>query len=130
MDYQALRTEIDKPAYAGLGDSAIAAALNAPGVNVDREVIPTRLIVESIDAAELAALTAIQLQRLTLIVNAGSISTKSANVRAILGALFGPGTATRAALQSLQVKTGSRAEQLFGDGAVIDHLDIAQARKL
>src|ERR1043166_9635561 len=77
------------PLVAAGRDAELVDALNQvrPGgaFQVDRERVPTWAIFGSIDAAEFLALTSIQLQQLTTILNAGEGDLSNATIRDILG---------------------------------------------
>lgn len=135
MDYAALKTEIQTDplglgyaAYVASGnDSAIAEALNLVRgtISIDRKIVDSHEVIDATAATEWAALTAGEKQRYQTIVGAGRVNLKNANVRAAFQAMFGAGTATRAALIAMLTQTGSRAEQLgFG---TVNYLDVAHA---
>lgn len=120
---------------AGLGltamsDEAAAWALNAPGRPVARITMTGAEILEALNPTELRALTAAQLNFVLLVTGAGGAVAIGPNsvARAILMALFGAGTASRAKLAAASVQTGSRAEEL-GLGLVTPS-DVADARRL
>ena|ERR1051325_9099247 len=127
------------PLVAAGRDAALVDALNQvrPGgaFQVDRERVPTYAIFASVDAAEFLALTSIQLQQLTTILNAGQVDLSNANIRNILvccGAGAGTGifanpSATRTNLIALAKRQGSRAEVLWGSGTVVTGRDISLA---
>jgi hypothetical protein len=131
IDYILLKNEIlnDTLAlgYSGKSDSEIANILNSytTGRLINRDIIDTWEIFEATVPAEWSALTAAEKQRYQTIISAGQVSVKGANVRASLGTMFITGTTTRTNLIALQQKTGSRAEELFGQS--VSHLDVAFA---
>lgn len=136
MDLSALHTEITTdPTGLGYatanGDNAVAALFNAPraGISVSKGIVQGYEVINALDAMEVAALTAIQLQRLGLLTGAsGGVDTGSANTRTLLGVLFTTGSISRANLIALATRQGSRAEQLFGPGTFVDDVLVARAR--
>lgn len=116
MNYQVLNSEITSdPAglgYAGKNDAQIAALLNAINQTSQRDIIPAYEILEAMDATEFAALSAAQKTIYQIFISAGSVNIKGANTRAAFGAMFGAGTATRAAILALRDVQRSRADAL------------------
>lgn len=109
---------------------AVADALNEvrAGIAVRRGVVQGYEILNAIVVADLTALTQIQLARLTLLCSAsGGVDTAGDGTRALLAAMFGPSTTSRANLIALADRAGSRAEALFGVGTRVTHLDVARA---
>jgi hypothetical protein len=133
IDYVALKAELQKPAYAALvasgSDNQLADLLNAVSAayQIDREVIPAHEVIDATVPAEWAALSAAEKERYAVLTGAGQVNVKSANVRAAFLAMFGAGTATRTALAALQKRDASLAENLFGAGTHITHIDVAIA---
>ncbi len=119
--------------YAGKEPIEIARLLNEVRtditVTIDAEILAWKFL-DAIDPDELDALTAEQMEKLKMLLSLGTINLKSANIRAILSRLFPTDSKTAAALRSLIQRNGSRAEQLFGYGTVISHLDVARALRL
>ncbi len=134
MDYAALKAEITTDptglGYAGKADAACADLINLvrATIQIDRTSIPAAEVIEATVPSEWAALTTQEKDRYALLIGAGSINPKGPNTRAVFQAMFGPPTTTRGNLIALQSRDGSRAEQLFGIGMVVNHLDIAAAR--
>lgn len=134
INYATLRTELlTDPAglgYAGKSDYACAGLLNTVrgSIAVARDTIPTWMVLDAVAQADLAALTANQLQTLHIVISAGEVSIASANIRAIMSALFPAGSVTRANLVAIVNRTGTRAEQLFGVGTAVTDGDVARAR--
>jgi len=133
---QALKTEITSDplalGYAGKTDPETADLLNTvpatavTGRMAERGVVDTWEILEATDSAEWTLLTSVERTRYQTIVGVGRVNLKGANVRAQLAAMFGAGTATRAALLALQNRPASRAEFLFA--ANVFAWDVARAR--
>jgi len=101
MDYPALQAELTADplarGYAAMTDAQAVTSLTTANRSVARAVIPAREVIEATVPAEWAALTAQEKQRYALLTGAGEISVKGANTRASFLAMFGAGTATRAA---------------------------------
>lgn len=118
MSLDKLRTELTSDplgiGYAGMTDAQVVASLlavNRPGA--EREVIPSYEILEATVPAEWATLTAQEKQRYQTLISAGQVNLRGANTRAMLGAMFGAGTTTRANMLALQTgPVKSRAEEL------------------
>ena len=119
------------PLLAAGQDGTLADALNLvrDGIDINRGVIPAYEIVNATTPAEWAALRAAEKQRYQTLTGAGQVDSANANVRAAFQAMFAASTATRTALVVLLTRKGSRAEQLFGAGAMVDHMAIAEARR-
>lgn len=137
IEYAVLRNELltdptalgyAAPRIAG-NDSTLADLLNAvsPTRLIDRGFIPASEVFEAIVSTEWAAASAQEKQRVQLILGMGEINLKGPNTRAALGAAFGVGTTTRANLQTLQSRPGSRSEFLFGEGVGVSTSDIVRA---
>jgi hypothetical protein len=133
LSVSALTDELKNPKYVTLidagSDQGIADMLNAtdPTILVPRGRVETWEIIASTVRAEWEALTADAKQLYLTIVSAGVVDTTDPQIRAILGGLFPAGTTTRANLLARLTRPGSRAEQLFGAGAVISAMDVARA---
>jgi hypothetical protein len=110
-------------------DGNLATLLNAPkaDVSVFRGVIDGREVVSATTPAEFLSLTSAQ-QTLYLAITgaSGGVDTSNALVRSAFAAMFAAG-ATRTALLAIASREGSRAEELFGTGTTISHLDVARA---
>lgn len=132
MDYVKLKSEITTdPAalgYAGKTDQQIADLLNslATGRTIARSVIPAHEIIEATVPGEWALLLATEKQRYQTIVAAGQVNLKGPNTRAMLGAMFGAGTQTRANLIALQSVAVSRAQE--SDLGRVEPGHVAKAR--
>jgi hypothetical protein len=130
----ALAAELaDDPLGLGLvamSDAQAADALNLPRatIAVDRDIAEAYELLDATAPADWASLTAAEKQRYQTITGAGRVNLRNPNVRASFLAMFPPASATRTALAALQTRQGSRAEQLFGVGVGVDHLDVARAR--
>lgn len=124
---QTLRTEIDLPAYSGMDDERVARALNATGVQVDRDSLTGGDIASCVKLSELGALTAGQQTYVIALFACGSI-TVSETFRQQMAGLFGQGTDTRANLLALFKRDGSRAQQL--GLPTVTPSDVADSRRL
>lgn len=141
IDYAALKTELQNdPAalgYAALitagNDQGLADALNLVrnGVpyQINREPIATALFITKMDSAEFAALTQPQLLRLNTMLIGGAVDINDANTQTSLLGIFPANGASKAAVQALLKRQGSRAEVLFGRGVVVTATDVEYARK-
>jgi Concanavalin A-like lectin/glucanases superfamily len=133
-DYLALKAELALPAYAGKTDVEAAAILNGPGTAITRQrgVVSGEQVVASMNPTEFAALSAIQLQRMQLVLTPGQVDLKNDNIRAIFNDLFTNNASpiTRAALTTLRTESvpRSRAEEIFGVPVTAN--DVAFARSL
>ena len=102
MDYHALKVELALPAYAGATDTEAAALLMAVNQEVARTSISAVELWERTTLAEYAALTQAQRDAYGVLIAMGTIDVSAGtNSRASLSAMFGAGTATRAALVAL-----------------------------
>lgn len=129
MLYKLAREIADDPTGLGLAaksDAAIAAALNAATVVVDRDTATAAEVFECIVPAEWAAATAQEKTRVQLVLGMGTVNLRGANTRAALAAAFGPTTTTRANILALLTMWTSRAAVL-GLGEVLP-VHVAQAR--
>lgn len=138
ISYTSLKAEIlaDPVAlgYATLWSSGqdfkLAELMNTVQSNltVHSGLIQSYLLVNAVLPSDWTGTTPIERSRFQSMVAAGQVDTANANVRTALTALFPLGTSSRSALLSLTTRTGSRAEQLFGQPVTSN--DIAQARKV
>lgn len=127
MDYAILTAELTNDplgrGYAGMTDVQVLASLLTKDRPTEREIVPSHEVIEATVPSDWASLTATERQRYQTLISAGSVNLKGANTRAMLGAMFGPGTTTRANLMALQAgPPQSRAEELgipdVGDGHI------------
>ena len=116
MDYAGLKAEIAKPAYTGMTDAQIAAAINTNTVTM--QISPLRVngadIYNAIVPAEFQALTAAQQQIVRDVWGLGDgidVSVGS-NARLALAGAFGSATASRANLLALASVTQTIAKSL------------------
>jgi hypothetical protein len=102
-------------------DAGIAAILNTVGTTkVFRNDIAVHEVINAIVAADFAALTQVQLSKLTLFFTATNvIDATNANTRTIFLAIFTGMAGTITALTALAQRNGMRAEVLWGVGTVI-----------
>lgn len=132
MNYSALRAELlDDPlawGYATLSNGAAAARLNA--LDTGRAAARTRVenteVFNAIVNADWPAAGSVSESKLLALLAMPYVDASNANTRAIIGAIFGANTATRANLLALATRPVSRAEEL-GLGAVSAG-DVALAR--
>lgn len=131
MDYAGLKAEIAKPAYSGMTDTQIAAALNTN--TVTEQLSPLTVsgaqIYNAIVPSEFAALTDAQKQSVRDVFGLGDgidVSVGS-NARLALATAFGASTASRANLLALATVTQTIARS-FGFSAVNDQ-EVKAARK-
>lgn len=121
-----------KTAGAWKGDDVIAALINDPanGAALTRRTVTPQELVAAIDLAEFEALAATRRDYLRVLLAAGDvIDANEAPVFAALVAIFPPGP-TRTALLAKVNRQGSRAEILWGEGAVIAVNQVAAAANL
>jgi hypothetical protein len=132
MDLNALRTEItNDPAslgYAGKTDAQVATLMNAVNQTANVATIDANQLIRAIQPADFAALTQIQLSRLSIILGAEPFSVNDVNIKQMLADLFAGKTQTLAALQALQTYQTSRALLLFGEPVTAG--DVQRARAL
>lgn len=117
--------------YAGAtSDQAKADLLNAniPSSNVWRNDIKLAEVVNSIVAADFAAMTALQIQKLQLVLQQGVIDATVANTRTIFTGIFTGMNNTVTAITALAQRSGSRAEVLWGPGVKITATQVGIAR--
>lgn len=131
-DYPALAAELTKPAYQGKTDAEAATLLNGTGspASSPRGVVSSYQVVNVLDPAEFAALTAIQLQRLQVLLGVGNVDLKDDNTRGNLAGIFPNATApiTRAALVTLRTETIPRSKAVEVFGAPVTAQDVHAAR--
>ena len=131
MDLLALKNELTTDplgrGYSGMTDEAAADSLNTPNRQPDREALDSGLLVASIVRSEYDALAAAAKDYLRLVALAQSLPL-TVTLKGELGAIFGPGTQTRANLLALLKRSGSRAEELGLGFVTPSH--VAGARRL
>lgn len=129
-DHNALRIELQKPAYTGKTNEEVADMLRTTLVTVttERDVVPAHEVWEAIVPAEWAALSAAEKQRVQTVISMGDVNLRGANTRASLAAAFAAGTQTRANLLALQTQRVDRpvGEAVFGQLPTAQ--DVAAAR--
>jgi hypothetical protein len=114
-------------------DITIAGLLNATTGNgasaVYNNAVTLQQIISCIAAADFAAATALQLQKLQfLFAGSATLDATIANNRTIVLAIFsGASTATLNALTAIASRACSRAEALWGAGTVIGQADVSMA---
>jgi hypothetical protein len=126
-----LKAEIIKPAYNGMQDGDLAAALNTPNaaISVNRGTIDTQTLVECILRADMPAAAADR-DWLLMVCSGTRVRVDTGSVaRAGLLALFNNAATTKANLTAAATKTpASRAEEMFGIDQIVDDIDVAKAR--
>lgn len=144
IDYGELTTEIQTDpngyGYAALvaegNDQGVADLLNlprdgatAPGapITVYRNDVRRAELIGALVVSDYDALTAARRDLMNAILQLEVVDATNATLRGNLAAVFGAGTTTRANLVSAAQRAGSRAEQLWGTGARVQHLDVARA---
>ena len=133
IDHAALKTELDDDptarGYTG-GNAEDAALLNEVqgGISISTTSILMADVLEAIIPADWLALTDAQRAALSLYASQDTINPNAANVVDAFSTFFSGGTAT--ALNALRTRAGSRAEELFGENALITYADIRTARSL
>jgi len=133
--HAALRALLDaSPAtYGAMGDAEVATYFNTqPGANIDVQTVSAADMQAAVDIGEYIGLTDAQRSGwLTLLTVAadGGFPVANTALRAQIAAIWAPGT-TRTNLVALQTKSGTLAEQEFGDGFALSHLQVAAARAL
>jgi hypothetical protein len=132
MDLSALRTEItNDPAglgYAGKTDAQVATLMNAVNQTANRDTVNADQLIRAILPADFAALTQIQLSRLSIILSAEPFGVNDPNIKQMIADLFAGKTQTLQALQALQTYQTSRALLLFGEPVTTG--DVQRARAL
>lgn len=110
-------------------DQAVADFINDPayGATIWRTNIPMSDVYAEVDWSEVIALGEAERQVFRQITSTAELDADSQNIRDAIGAIFGAGTTTRANLLALVQKSGSRAEELWGDGVVIQASDVGRA---
>lgn len=133
-----LKSELDSDPQ-GLGYAAagwpdgdaqsVADIINDPahGATIWRTNIPMSDVYAETDWSEVIALGGTERQVFRQITSTAELDADSQNIRDAIGAIFGAGTNTRANLLSLVQKSGSRAEELWGDGVTISASEVGRA---
>ena len=110
----------------------LAELLNAPGRSIEVTDVVASAVVAAINWTEFAALypsgAGLGPTMLQLLLTPGFVKIREPRVRQALGVIFPPtAPTTRAALLALQNRTGSRAEERWGEGAQVSATEIAEA---
>lgn len=141
MTTAALRSEIQAdPASLGYAafvsagdDSAIASALNLPragaGYQIYRNDISQADIIKCIVSVDFKAATQLQMNKLQFLFPPGVLlDATAANTRQIILDIFaGASATTTSALSAVATRAGSRAEVLFGAGAIVTSAQVSVA---
>jgi len=143
INYAALKTELQTDPT-GIGYAASVAAGNdtetarlinevrtvPPTFTINRGPVPSSIVVNEIEAADLSALITNQLLQLQIITQFGTVDLGDASTRQILGGIFPVASATRTNLTALANRPASRAEVYPGSpgrNANITPDDVAKA---
>ena len=134
--YAALQAEITNDpltlGYANLSDTQKANLLNSTTSSgagpVWRTNIPSLQVLQAIVSADYMALTALQLQELSTILQIGTFDATNTNTAATFSAIFTGKPNTITSFTTLAIQTGGRAQVLWGIGAVISVQQIGIAR--
>lgn len=96
---------------------------------IDREVVDAATLQGQVVASEYTALSAVQQQLwlALLVASQGSVKVNDSGITGQVLQVWGAGTTTRGNMAALQTRQGSRAEVLWGDGAVVTHTAVAEA---
>jgi hypothetical protein len=112
-------------------DQAVADALNlvraGASFQVSREPIATAFFLSNVAATEFLTLSAVKLAQLQCIVAAQAVDINDASTQAMLIGIFGNPSATRTNIIAILKRQASRAEVLFGRGAVVSASDVSNA---
>lgn len=138
IDLVALRNELETDpnsyGYAGPyaeGDNGtLCVLLNEvrAGITVDVPTLTAAQMQAAVVGSEFGALADVKQRAWQCVLACGEIPVDNSNIRAQVSSIWGAGTTTRSNLVALQTRTGSRAEELFGAGTVINHHHVAEAR--
>lgn len=140
MDYLALKNELvgDPKGYgyaqylASGSDWVLADMLNQvrDSIRIDRTFVNAYEIIEAIRPIEWSYIEAEDKWRFQLILGMGQVYIKGTNTREILLEPFPNYCITWSNIMALTKRSGSRAEELFGEGAVVTSEDVNKARRL
>jgi hypothetical protein len=136
INYTTLRTEVETdpnnygfaPLRANGDDTQITALLNLVRANIS--IAKTYMSFADLMNAMVPALSSVstaQAGQLQLLGLSGQVKIGDANTQAYLEGVYTT-TANKALLRAQYTRTGSRAEQLFGENTVLSIDDIIQAR--
>lgn len=136
IDYGRLATELrTDPRAIGYGknvtdgsDTFTADAINLarPEIQIERNPIPAHEVLEAFPADAWPKLSTNDLLYLLLLCSGGQVWT-GANTLAALTDIFTRAGASIEGLGAILHRPGSRAEELFGAGAVVRHQDVGAA---
>lgn len=132
MQYDVLRNELLADpiglGYSGMTDLLAAAKLNAldTGRTQARTAVPVAEMFNAIVNADWPAVASLAESKLRALLQMQTVDASNANIKVIIGAVFGAGTVTRTNLLAIGSQTVSRAVEL-GLG-VITTLDVTRAR--
>lgn len=105
-------------------DAEIAKLLNAPRTPLLRRTISTSDVLDAIDWRDVVAT---EEGKLRIILSQPEVPIGQQRIRDALAAALLNTNGTRTRIAALATRQGSRAEQLWGVGTSIHHLDVARA---
>ena len=128
MDFVGLKSELILDplgrGYHDMSDAEVVTDLNVKHREVEAEFVSGQEILEAAAWAEYGALTTEQRQSFGLIAGKDEVLISGPNTQAVLMALFGPGSDTRANLVTLQGPPISRALELGLRGLRETHVQL------
>lgn len=138
--YAALKTELTTDplglGYVGKTDEECADLLNIvapdntnPEKRMLRDSVESWEIIGATTYGQYIGLSADQKQLYGAIIACGHVDPSDVTIRTHFAQLF-PSGASRTQLEALQWRWASRAEKLFGSGAVVRYWDVHRARTL
>lgn len=136
IDHAELKTELDADptgrGYTGVNAEDATLLNEVQGsISISTTEIRMRLVLEAIAPGDWVGLTDAQRQALRLYASQDAINPNAPNVIAAFVDFFTGATGgTLAALQALQTRPGSRAEELWGEHARVTYEDLRIARAL
>lgn len=135
VNYAPLKAEIALPAYNGMTDAQIAAAVNAKTIpNPKPALIPPTKIVNAIVPADLVALSTNNLLALTFLLSGSEVDgSPGSSVRAGIQAIFSGKTTTLQNLAALVIPFDNAADKWTEVNCglpYVSDLDVAAARNM
>lgn len=119
--------------YSSLSDREAANKLNEVGASsemVDVVQVSALEMQSTVVGSEFASLSATAQRAWLAIVGLGRVPVKNINLRGQILSIWGASTTTRTNLATLQTKSATRAEVLFGEGVSITQSDVQKAREM
>lgn len=134
---QQLKAELDNDplavGYATMSNFEAANALNTIGLTGETvavaSVTPTDLQ-SAVIATEYLALIEAERDLWQALLSVERVEVRNQNIRDQVTSIWAPGTTTLINLSALQTRSASRAEALWGDGAVVTQNQVEEARLL